>query len=143
MNLLFEVYGTPAPQGSKRHVGRGILVESSKKVRPWREAVKFACLEANKARVTFDGPVHVFVAFCVRKPVSAPKVRRTWPITRSSGDIDKLLRATLDALTDAGVWNDDSQVVSVICTKDYTAGHLRAPGAIIDIKTVSDVSEKP
>ena len=37
--LTFRVYGTPAPQGSKRHVGRGVMVESSKKVAPWRQDV--------------------------------------------------------------------------------------------------------
>ena len=36
----FTVHGLPAPQGSKRHVGKGVMVESSKYVKPWREAVK-------------------------------------------------------------------------------------------------------
>ena len=40
--LRINVLGTPAPQGSKRHVGRGIMVESSRLVGPWREAVKAA-----------------------------------------------------------------------------------------------------
>ena len=43
--ITIRVYGTPAPQGSKRHVGRGVMVESSKKVKPWREAVKQAALD--------------------------------------------------------------------------------------------------
>lgn len=137
-HLLFEVHGIPGPQGSKRHVGGGRMIESSAKVKPWREAVKWACIEANKAGMRFGGPVHLFVAFCVKKPKSAPKRTRTWPVTRSSGDIDKLMRATCDALTDAGIWGDDSQVVSVITTKDYTAGHLSTPGAIIEVSEVSD-----
>ena len=29
----------PAPQGSKRHVGGGRLIEASKRVKPWRQAV--------------------------------------------------------------------------------------------------------
>lgn len=28
------VHGIPAPQGSKRHVGNGVLLESSKMVKP-------------------------------------------------------------------------------------------------------------
>ena len=40
-NRVF-IPGVPAPQGSKRHVGGGRLVESSKKVKPWRRAVNAA-----------------------------------------------------------------------------------------------------
>ena len=43
--LTITVHGTPAPQGSKRHVGNGVMVESSKKVKPWRQDVKHAALE--------------------------------------------------------------------------------------------------
>jgi crossover junction endodeoxyribonuclease RusA len=32
--IVFTVPGKPAPQGSKRHVGRGIMVESSNHVAP-------------------------------------------------------------------------------------------------------------
>lgn len=44
MILTIVVHGQPAPQGSKRafvnkHTGRAALVESSKKVQPWRQAV--------------------------------------------------------------------------------------------------------
>ena len=35
----FEVVGLPAAQGSKRHVGNGVMVESSKALKPWRSAV--------------------------------------------------------------------------------------------------------
>ena len=34
--LSFDVKGVPGAQGSKRHVGRGVMLESSKKVAPWR-----------------------------------------------------------------------------------------------------------
>ena len=49
--LTIKVYGIPGPQGSKKFCGvsksgRGIMVESSAKVKPWREAVKWAAREA-------------------------------------------------------------------------------------------------
>lgn len=44
MIVEFFASGTPAPQGSKRHVGRGIMIESSRKVRPWRAAVVAAAV---------------------------------------------------------------------------------------------------
>ena len=48
--IAFDVFGLPGPQGSKRFVGRtktgrGLMVESSAKVKPWREAVKWAARE--------------------------------------------------------------------------------------------------
>ena len=49
MNEIFiPVLGLPAAQGSKKHVGRGILVESSKKVAPWRQDVRYAAVEYYK-----------------------------------------------------------------------------------------------
>ena len=50
-----------------------------------------------------------------------PKSSKTqFPVTRSSGDIDKLTRAALDAFTESGVFDDDSQVVRVVAEKYYT-----------------------
>ena len=39
----------------------------------------------------------------------------------SKPDIDNLLKAALDALTDAGMWSDDSQVVQVNAAKMFGA----------------------
>lgn len=151
--LLITVHGRPAPQGSKRHVGNGVMVESSKKVKPWREAVKEAArhrLEARSMQVyggigqegTFRilGPVAIEIEFMFDKPKSAPKRRRIWPITRSTGDVDKLQRSTFDALTDAGVFKDDSQVIEVRARKVHTddpAAQLRTPGAVIRVWEVT------
>jgi crossover junction endodeoxyribonuclease RusA len=122
----------PAPQGSKRHVGRGIMVESSTKVKPWREAVKWAFLETRKAMML--GPVSVSMFFTLPKPKSAPKKRRTSPDRKP--DIDKLVRSTLDALTQAGAIEDDARVVWLTAQKLYPAEEaysLPVPGAVIRI----------
>lgn len=116
--ISFVVHGLPAPQGSKRHVGNGVMVESSKKVKPWREAVKFACLEAMQTAQAVDGPVGARIAFYFPRPKSIKKVV-AWPQTRSSGDIDKLLRCTFDAIVDAGLIRDDAQIVYITATKNF------------------------
>ncbi|MDT0381384.1 RusA family crossover junction endodeoxyribonuclease [Streptomyces sp. DSM 42041] len=142
----------PAPQGSKRHVGRGRMVEQSKRVAPWRAAVKVAAERATRTAhvmqyggapagqvAPLDGPLSVEVVFTVRKPASAPKRRITWPTTRDSGDLDKLLRSTFDALTDAGAIADDSRVVEVTARKVHPGEGLDAlaePGAVIRIWTL-------
>lgn len=135
---VFEivVYGTPAPQGSKRHIGRGVMVESSKKVKPWREDVRAAALAAKPAGWRpLDGPLAAQMVFTLRKPTSAPKRRRTWPDRYP--DISKLIRSTEDALTSAGIWADDARVVRYHETaKVYPledADALEAPGAVIRV----------
>lgn len=112
--IEFDVIGMPAPQGSKKFVGttkagRGILVESSKKVRPWRMDVKAAAEAVRAASGTIAGPLAVHMVFTLPKPASAPKTRRTWPDRKP--DLSKLVRSTEDAISDAGLWEDDARVV--------------------------------
>ena len=48
----------PAPQGSKKHVGRGILVESSTKVKPWRQDIVTQSWEQYKGE-PMTGPLEM------------------------------------------------------------------------------------
>lgn len=126
----------PAPQGSKRHVGNGRIVEQSKRVKPWRALVDAAVRAAVTGAAPLDGPLSVEIAFTVRKPASAPKHRLTWPTTRDSGDLDKLLRSTFDALTTGGAIADDSRIVEVTARKMHPGEGLDAleePGAVIRV----------
>lgn len=106
------VPGKPAPQGSKRHVGHGILIESSKAVKPWRIEVMWAARAA--CPTPLDGPVAVELEFVMPRPKSAPK--RSTPPAIKRPDIDKLARAILDAVTGVIV-SDDSQIVRLVATK--------------------------
>lgn len=104
--------GRPAPQGSKRHLGNGIMVESSKAVKPWRVDVAWA------VRAHFptplDGAVRLELEFVMPRPKSAPK--RSTPPAIKRPDVDKLARAVLDAITGVVV-ADDSQVVELVASK--------------------------
>lgn len=125
--VQFEVWGVPGPQGSKAfkginpRTGKGILVESSKKVAPWRDQVVYmarAYLNRTYARWTpISGPVHLVVEFALPRQKDAPKTRRTLPDVVP--DLSKLLRATEDALTTAGVWADDARVVDTSMRKRF------------------------
>lgn len=138
--LTFDVHDLPAPQGSKRHVGRGILVESSRKVKPWREAVKHAALDAF-GRGAFTGPLAVDITFSMPRPRSHYRTGRYAHILRDGApiaparlpDLDKLQRSTFDALTAAGVWGDDAQVVEVRALKLYAGTALPFVGARITV----------
>jgi len=122
--IEFRVIGTPAPQGSKRHVGGGRLIESSKKVAPWRKAIVDRCEVVGISGRNIDGPVDIYVCFFMQRPKShhnsRGEVKATAPNTpHRVPDLDKLLRSTFDALTTANVWADDARVVSVEAVKVY------------------------
>lgn len=140
--LRIVARGLPAPQGSKRHVGNGVMIESSRKVRPWREAVKTAALDViGDDWRALDEPLVVSMVFTMPKPASAPKRRRTWPMR--TPDLSKLIRSTEDALTDAGVWRDDARVVGYRETRKAYPGEdphaLPTPGAVIRIWRLVDL----
>lgn len=148
MNIVlhFTAYGRPAPQGSKRHVGKGIMVESSKHLKPWRDDVKAAAEKAIADQLVtvfpLDGPVSLLVVFTVPKPKSAPKRRKTWPAKMP--DLSKLIRSTEDAMTAAGVWTDDARVVEYrYVGKTYPnegVGSLPVPGVQVWVEVMEDVA---
>lgn len=131
--LAITVHGKPVTQGSKTRTRWGMRDDNGDRLRPWRESVKHAAFDALDGGDRLEGPVQVEVAFTFDRPKSAPKRRPCWPVTRSSGDVDKLVRAVFDALTDAGVWRDDAQVVEVGARKLHVGdtGSLRVPGAVV------------
>jgi Holliday junction resolvase RusA-like endonuclease len=155
------VYGTPAPQGSKRfvgmHGGHATMVESSKKVKPWRQDVRAAAIEAWSGpfpipMAPLDGPLVVRMVFTIVRPrghyrtgKNANQLRADAPARPCvTPDLSKLARSTEDALTEAGLWRDDSRVVEysrlakVYANEDPDA--LASPGAVIDVCRLSEVS---
>ncbi|MDM4721139.1 RusA family crossover junction endodeoxyribonuclease [Micromonospora sp. WMMA1363] len=143
--LTITAYGLPAPQGSKRHIGRGVMIESSKRVKPWRDDVKNAAerfIESQRVRglhwTPLDEPLAVSMVFTLPKPASAPKQRRTWPMRLP--DLSKLIRSTEDALTDAGIWRDDARVVECTARKVYPGedeSALASPGVVVRIRSLA------
>ena len=142
-SLTFTVTAVPKPQGSKRGFvvkgkdggkPRAIIVDADKEpLRSFRDAVRAEALAAaGDGWQALTGPLTVSLAFALPKPKVAERGPRRWPIGKNAGDVDKLTRSVLDALTDAGIWGDDGQVVDLHVTKDYPetagGGYLHAPG---------------
>ena len=134
--LSFTVGGVPAPQGSKTAMPNGALVEAGSavgraKVRAWRQDVHAAAVHAMRDRATFQAPVALHVTFIMPRPKS--RKRDVWHATKP--DLDKLIRATADALTSAGVLRDDSLICSVKAAKRYTDEHHQwSTGALITVE---------
>lgn len=155
--LTIAVHGRPAPQGSKKYAGHrrnaasgrisAVLVEQSKRVKPWRALVTRAATDTMRdthQTEPFDGPLAADIVFTVLKPASAPKRRRTWPITRHSGDVDKLIRSTFDGIADAEAVVDDARIIRVTALKTYPGEHpdaLDQPGAIIRLYTLTGADQ--
>lgn len=134
-DLVINVVGTPAPQGSKRAFvvnGRAVMAESSKKVKPWRQDVKSAVEDLRNvvpalADTPMPGPLEVSIDFYLPRPgyhfrtgKHAGELKPNAPAyVDKKPDADKLLRSTLDGLKEAGVYRDDAQVAVVIGRKYY------------------------
>ena len=129
--VAYTVEGNPAPQGSKRHVGNGRMIEASKRLKPWRDAVIAATTDMASKIEQLEGPLSVKLEFRIPRPKT---VTRRYPITRSSGDLDKLIRAVLDGITIGELIHDDSQVISIKASKRYS----ELPGVTIYIERVEE-----
>lgn len=148
-DLSIVVLGRPAGQGRVSFLGRGRAIHSNHaKLTPWRSAIIAAAHAAMAAQCRGPhrpawqaDPMEVDITVVVPRPKSAPK--RLWPVTRSSTDIDHHVRAVHDALSAAGVWADDSQVVEVAARKTYPGAGLGEPGALIHVRALPDAAAGP
>jgi len=73
-------------------------------------------------KTQYEGAVSVFIDCMTSVPKSYSKREReaalrgqAWPV----GDPDNLAKGVLDAMTEAGVWKDDRQVVLLTVRKRY------------------------
>lgn len=114
--ISFTVYGVPRPQGSKRHVGNGVMIEMSKALKPWRQDVAATAWTQVNGVIPFAAhvPVEMTLNFYFTRPKSAKKRRAM--TTRPDGS--KLLRAVEDALTGI-IYADDAQIVEWHIRKHY------------------------
>lgn len=141
-SIKIDVRGLPHPQGSlKLHqLPNGkTAARYPAAVYQWRAQVQQAvamqmfeqCLES------FQGAVELRLGFDLPRPQghfgtgrNAGIIKQSappWPIV--APDTDKLIRAVADAITDAGLWKDDSQVVAIHAAKRYQS----PPGVLIQI----------
>lgn len=131
----FWVGGKPVAQGSMiARTVKGttfVVPHNDGELKRWRRAIALVARGVWQAG-PYDGrvlesAVRLRLQFAVLPPASDP--HRPHPITRSSGDLDKLCRALLDALTGV-VYRDDSQVVSLTASKIHRA---EGPGVFVAV----------
>ena len=134
--IAFVVAGIPATKGSARAVndrrtGKARLIPSGSDVNKraqasWSSVVATAARQAMAGRPPIAGPVEVRCVFWLPKA-------RTSKLATPRGDLDKLLRATWDAMTGI-VFVDDVQVADAGKSCKWFASGKREPGAMIEIR---------
>lgn len=140
-NLTFTIPGPARGQGSKRHVGNGVMIEQSRHLPAWRAAVAAAAHNAAAAEgwALTTGPCWLELDVYVERPLTHHvgrdrdrELRDDAPehCTRTP-DLDKILRAVCDALTNV-LWADDKQVVGITANR-WWADHGETPGATIEV----------
>lgn len=118
--MWFTVTGDPRPQGSKRgfvtKTGRVAMVDMSAGLKQWRTQIADEARSAARIFnwVVTDDPMNVSLRFTVKKP-QRPKYQ--FP---SRPDLDKMVRAAFDGITDSGaVWVDDAHAVTLTAAKTF------------------------
>ena len=141
------VLGPPIPQGSKRHVGRGIFIEANKKLPRYREDIVDTIIEDGwHTNPILTGPVSVKIGFYLPRPKTHYGTGKNAGVLKDNtptyhdkcGDIDKLCRAVLDAITIAGAWRDDGQVAELGASKYYGQ-----PRTVITIEALPTPAKRP
>jgi crossover junction endodeoxyribonuclease RusA len=145
--IEFSVYGAPVPQGSTRALvtkgGRAIVTNSnSNRLALWRNDVVAAAVKAIGDAPPIDVPVGVVVWFFMPRPKSHYRTGANAHVLRDNApalpakmpDLDKLIRAILDALTVSGAIADDALVCSIHASKEYADGAM-CPGVRIGVLT--------
>lgn len=128
-SLRFFVPGKPATQGSKRHLGNGVMIETNKNLKSWRVDIRTACQQSaqsgKNAGWDTSKPMRVGLHFVFPRAKNHFKASGSltsraplFPVGRLSGDIDKLSRAVLDAMT-CIAFDDDAQVIELSAKKSY------------------------
>lgn len=132
------VHGTPVPKGNLKRSRYGRTYFEAH-VTAWCDTMATACKAAYRGAMgptaqPHSGPVAVELAFSFDRPAShgtgqrrgvrVGKAAKTLPPCTSHrlGDLDKLARNALDALTNGGVIVDDSHVVRLVAAKEYGGG---------------------
>jgi Holliday junction resolvase RusA-like endonuclease len=131
VEVSLSVTGNPASQGSHAIMYGRIVQVNSSKHKAWRKAiVQEAIATLPDDWQPIDEPCELIVNFYLPKPKT---VDRQLPSV--SPDLDKLIRAVGDSLTDSGVVTDDSRIVRISARKLYAEGI--EPGATIQVKTLN------
>lgn len=141
------VHGFPRTKGSLRAIHRkradgncfvSLVEDNGFELQQWRTFIATESKRVMKQEAPFAGPLRVGLTFIFPRPkTQTPEDKACpWVYGNRRHDLDKLTRACLDSMTDAAVWEDDSQVAMSLCEKRYMEGDERA-GVLITVEALT------
>jgi len=129
------IAGKPVGQGSMKHVGKHRLIHAnSGNLHRYREAIAIQIKQDNEAfkivntwkEATDNIAAIVKATYHVKRPQShydkngeVKKKAPIFPAKRTGGDLDKLQRATGDAIEISGLIKDDAQIIQWVAGKRF------------------------
>jgi len=132
--FVFRFDHRPAPQGSYKpiplknsagaYTGKVRMKASSSSLADYRSGLA-TVVQFGRRGVVLDEPVGAVIRWRFRPPAKSiagarcPETGAVWPATTSTGDVDKLTRAVLDALKIGRAVVDDSRVVALDAMMAY------------------------
>jgi Holliday junction resolvase RusA-like endonuclease len=141
-----RVMGKCVEQGSTKSfyikkLNRVVTTHSNKNTEKWREDIRHEAkiIQEQTDFYTSDQNTcyRIRLLFLIEKPKSAPKRLRR---AMKRPDLDKYIRAVLDALKDVLI-TDDARVIEIIAGKEF-ADDNEPPGAIIYVEKESGLWSK-
>lgn len=130
------VPGDPKPAPRPRKGKHGFYVPDVD--RYWKERIYWSVCSLHEKK--YVGPVVVYLGFILKAPkrVRLMPPNFTAPAFDTRGtDCDNLAKGPLDAMTKAGLWDDDRQVCELHVTKRYG----QTPGAYITVRKLEEEDE--
>jgi Holliday junction resolvase RusA-like endonuclease len=142
MTMSFTIPGDPFGKGSVR-VGR-FGAFKDKKTDDYMTRAIIAAQVAWGGKAPMDGPVSVRIDAYLRRPkylIPNPQSRKPQPPTEAfpstkKPDVDNIAKGILDALTQAGVITDDSNVVRLAVEK-WWQGNGAPPECRVTVASVA------
>lgn len=138
--ISFFVSGVPKAQPRVKAARRGKFVHiyTPDTAEEWKSKVRK--LSAERISTKIKTPVYVDMAFHIERPKFHFRKNGTLKSTEywvsKKPDVDNFAKAVMDAMTDAGVWEDDSLVVMLSVSKRYA--NERQEGCLIQVGPVAN-----
>lgn len=130
----FNVTGEPKGQPRPKFARRGSFVQTYDPgtANDWKNRVAFAG-QGHKPADPIEAPVTLRLVFYMPRPKRLDKAN-PGPIPHTvKPDIDNMVKAVMDCLTDAGWWKDDALVTCAVAAKFYASLGWE-PGATVRLE---------
>lgn len=133
-NLVYQgtLHGNPVSMGRPRK-GRYGMYTAPKSAKYMKE--KVTVIKGELAGLEpLEGPLKVVLTFVHQRPQRLLKKQCSEGriLKTTKPDLDNLTKMVLDILTNSRIWNDDNQVVKLVCS-DYYCGREEEPHTQIAI----------